>query len=41
MVRHLINDVELLNGQLIDFVEDIDGGNISSISLSDIQCKKE
>lgn len=41
MVRHLINDVELLNGQLIDFVEDIDGGNISPISLSDIQCKEE
>jgi hypothetical protein len=33
VVRHLINDIELLNGELINLVEDIDGGNISSIAL--------
>lgn len=36
MMRHLIDDVEFLNRQLIDFIQNINAGNISSISFDDV-----
>jgi hypothetical protein len=34
VVWHLIDDIELFNGELINLVEDIDGRNVSSVALS-------
>jgi hypothetical protein len=33
VVRHLVDDVELLDGQLVDLVQHIDGGEVATVSL--------
>jgi hypothetical protein len=35
-MRDLVNDVQLLDGNLIDFVETIDARNVDSIAFDDI-----
>ena len=36
MMRKLVNDIELLNGELVDLVQDIDAGNIFPVALNNV-----
>ena len=36
MMRHLVDDVELLDGQLVDLVQHVDAGDVPAIALDHV-----
>ena len=35
-MRNLVDDVQFFDGDLIDFIQDIDGGHVDSVALDQI-----